>query len=231
MNIGGYMMMYSNSFGERISELRKEKGIKREELAQFLNCSVAAVGNYENGNRTPDFETLVKIADKFNVSADYLLGRSENKTTNSNILSICEYTGLNEDSICTLHGLSEKDMDIINFFIQSYEIYDMLYQFNDFEKNLSKAANEIKAFYEKYPDYDYWTTSKNFNEKRISSEIDKTYNNTEMFFKFAQVNTYEAQRIFLNLMKQYYDKTFEKYYEMLKKFKKTIGCPTEGGEE
>lgn len=218
--------MSFNSFGERISELRKEQGMKREELAQYLNCSVAAVGNYENGNRTPDFETLVKIADKFNVSTDFLLGRSENKTTDINILSICEYTGLSEDSIYTIHYLSEKNKKIIEFFIQSYEIHKILYQFNDFEENLSKAANELKTFCEKYPDYDYWITSSNYNETEIAEDIVKTYDNIQMFYKFAQVNTYEAQRFFLTVMKRYCDSSFEKYNEMLKVFRSiTVSFP------
>lgn len=64
-------------FGERLKQLRTEKGLFQKELAKILGVSAGAIGMYENGKRTPDFEILNKIADYFNVSVDYLLGRTD----------------------------------------------------------------------------------------------------------------------------------------------------------
>ncbi len=97
--------MNKNIFGVKLSQLRKEKGLKREELASFLGCSLAAVGNYENGNRSPDFDTLVKIADYFDVTTDYLLGRTNAKTTNIELKKICDFTGLSVYSVKGLNNL------------------------------------------------------------------------------------------------------------------------------
>jgi transcriptional regulator with XRE-family HTH domain len=63
--------------GKRIKELRKKKGITQKELASYLGVSDRAVGYYESGQRTPPPDILQKIADFFNVSTDYLLGRTD----------------------------------------------------------------------------------------------------------------------------------------------------------
>lgn len=61
--------------GKQIAAMRKEKGIKQEELATYVGISTQAVSKWENGG-VPDTELLPKIADFFSVSVDYLFGRS-----------------------------------------------------------------------------------------------------------------------------------------------------------
>lgn len=60
-----------------IKDLRKQKGYTQKELAGFLKIGQTAIANYEQGTRVPDTEKLRKIADFFEVSTDYLLGRNE----------------------------------------------------------------------------------------------------------------------------------------------------------
>jgi repressor LexA len=69
----------------RIKYLRAEKGISQNELAKALGLTQQAISAYENGLREPDLETLQKIADFFDVSLDYLLGRTDIR--NSDILT------------------------------------------------------------------------------------------------------------------------------------------------
>lgn len=64
-------------FGELLARLRKEKGILQKELATYLNVTVATISNYEKGVHSPDYDTLVKLADFFDVSTDYLLQRTD----------------------------------------------------------------------------------------------------------------------------------------------------------
>ena len=61
--------------GKQIASLRKEKGIKQEELAKYIGVSTQAVSKWENGG-VPDTELLPKIADFFSVSVDSLFGRN-----------------------------------------------------------------------------------------------------------------------------------------------------------
>ena len=67
------------TFPERLSELRTENGWTQQQLGIKLNVSVATVSRYENGYRRPDPEILLKLADIFNVSVDYLLGRVDHR--------------------------------------------------------------------------------------------------------------------------------------------------------
>lgn len=64
-------------FSERLKELRKEKKLKQEDIANFLNVSRASYGHYETGHSDPPKEVIEKLADFFNVSTDYLLGRTD----------------------------------------------------------------------------------------------------------------------------------------------------------
>lgn len=63
--------------GERIRELRRERGMTQEELAGILYVNRTAVSGWENGKRLPDIFVLCNIADIFNVSLDYLVGRTK----------------------------------------------------------------------------------------------------------------------------------------------------------
>lgn len=62
--------------GKAIAKLRRERGIGQKELADYLTLSVGTISNYENGVHSPDLETLCRIADFFETTTDYLLGRT-----------------------------------------------------------------------------------------------------------------------------------------------------------
>ncbi|MBQ3088851.1 MAG: helix-turn-helix transcriptional regulator [Clostridia bacterium] len=66
----------------RLKELRKKKGISQLRLATELNTTQNTISRYETGEREPGIDELIKIADYFNVSVDYLIGRTENPEIN-----------------------------------------------------------------------------------------------------------------------------------------------------
>lgn len=68
-------------FRDRIKELRKEKNITQEKLAKDLFLSKASISRYESGDQLPEIDMFEKLADYFDVSIDYLVGRTENKTS------------------------------------------------------------------------------------------------------------------------------------------------------
>lgn len=61
----------------RLKELRQTRGISQLKLAMDLNMNQNTISRYENREREADYETLVRLADYFDVSLDYLLGRCE----------------------------------------------------------------------------------------------------------------------------------------------------------
>lgn len=71
------------NFGNRLKELRKSIGITQAQLANSLHERRATLSNYENKNVYPGFSMLVKLADYFHVSVDYLTGRTDDYDMNS----------------------------------------------------------------------------------------------------------------------------------------------------
>lgn len=62
---------------EILKELREEKGITQEEVSIILNTTRQTISSYENGGSEPPLNTLIKLADLYNCSLDYLTGRTK----------------------------------------------------------------------------------------------------------------------------------------------------------
>lgn len=68
------------NFPEKIKQLRKEKGLTQNDLAKQLGISRSSVAGYETSVSMPDIDRIVELAKFFNISADYLLGKTDNPT-------------------------------------------------------------------------------------------------------------------------------------------------------
>lgn len=66
----------------RLREIRKKKGLSQLKVALDLNTNQNTISRYETGEREPGLNELIKIADYFNVSIDYLLERTNNPNIN-----------------------------------------------------------------------------------------------------------------------------------------------------
>lgn len=66
--------------GERIRLLRKVKDLKQEDVAQWVDVSGSAVGSWERAQREPSIDMVAKLAMKFGVTADYLIGLTDEPT-------------------------------------------------------------------------------------------------------------------------------------------------------
>ena len=71
----------SETFHQNLSRLRREKKLSQRQAAAELGVSQALLSHYENGAREPGLAFLARACDYYGVSADYLLGRSENRET------------------------------------------------------------------------------------------------------------------------------------------------------
>lgn len=65
------------NFNSKLRQLRLEQNRTQKEVAEALGITRTAIVNYESGSREPSLDTLRRICDFFDVSADYLIGRSE----------------------------------------------------------------------------------------------------------------------------------------------------------
>ena len=67
-------------YGDRIAYLREQNNLTQQQLADKIGVTRASLSHYEKNRREPDYETLQKLADFFEVSVDYLLGRTDKPT-------------------------------------------------------------------------------------------------------------------------------------------------------
>ena len=93
--------------GNRIRLLREEKNIKQEELAKILSVSPSAIGMYERNEREPNDIITLKLAEYFNVSTDYLLGKTNIRQTER---SFKEQFGITEEEYMKLSDKAKNDI-------------------------------------------------------------------------------------------------------------------------
>lgn len=85
---------------KRLQELRKTHKLSQEELASILGVARTTLAGYENAGMEPDFNTLIKIVDHFNVSIDYLLMRDFQQSELNSLIN-----QLSEDKIEVIKSL------------------------------------------------------------------------------------------------------------------------------
>ena len=98
-------------FPKILKDLRKSKKINQAELGEALGMSQATITLWENGKRIPDIDMLCKIADYFNVTTDYLLGREPIKVTGKVVTDLPPVKpGMVRIAIAPGENLSEEEI-------------------------------------------------------------------------------------------------------------------------
>ncbi|MDE5978204.1 MAG: helix-turn-helix domain-containing protein [Turicibacter sp.] len=108
------------TIGNSISKVRKEAGLTQQQVANHLNVVRTSISNWENGTRTPDAEILVKLAELFNVSVDYLLGKQttpKNKTANPTVPIFQELDKVTQDMLIDINSLNNNEREELKNFI------------------------------------------------------------------------------------------------------------------
>ncbi len=114
--------------GAKLKQLRIKNNLKQSDLAKILDITQGAIGMYENNKRTPSPELIVKLAEYFNVTTDYLLGFNKTSySVNANIPEIpsivCEDNS-NYDIIEKSKNNKEEFTDNLDIFIDSLDIHE-----------------------------------------------------------------------------------------------------------
>ena len=90
-------MLYK--FGENLKSLRTKKGLSQTQLATKLWLNKSIISAYENEQRSPSLDVLIKLSYEFNVSMEYLLGIERDKTL--------DISGLNDEQVTVINSLVE----------------------------------------------------------------------------------------------------------------------------
>ncbi len=106
---------YKIKIGKRIETALTLSGKKQKDLAEYLGILPNTISYFCKGTRTPNTEQIIKIAQFLDVSADYLLGLSDNMTIDADIQTACKVTGLSQNTIYTLQAMKECNyFEILN---------------------------------------------------------------------------------------------------------------------
>lgn len=145
---------YGSKFSRRLKYLLREKGDTITALAKELELSRQAVSLYVEGKNLPNSEKVCAIADYFDVSADWLLGRTDTRSTDANKQAICDYLNLSETAVDALR----PDYDGGKLDGARHFFFDLLLNEPDFAKFIDTA-------------YQYSKFSVSFNSKAADSGI------------------------------------------------------------
>ena len=138
-------------FGKRLKELRKEHGCTIEQFADMVGISKSTLGYYENDKRMPDIEILARIANVLNVSADYLIGRTNTTAQKGKMKTVCEFTGLSDSAAEFLAQLvKDKDYEKLSVINHLFQELCEDYEFYSGEDEASSVLGALFRCFEKF---------------------------------------------------------------------------------
>lgn len=137
---GGFKMNIS----EKVQELLKSKkckGMGQNEIAEKIGISPSVLSKLCSGNsKAPSADTVLAIAKYFNVSTDWLLGLSDNPTTDKATKSLCKTLGLSDVAVFFLKDENNQNIrDVINF------LFGLHYDFCEYQSDLEKYIECTKS--------------------------------------------------------------------------------------
>lgn len=104
---------------ENLKKLRNKKGVSQQKLADAIGVSQQSINKYENHKIEPDIQTLMKLADYFETSVDYLIGHSDI----DHVMEALSGYDLNEDEASLIDNyrkLSKKQKESIRLIVENY---------------------------------------------------------------------------------------------------------------
>ena len=97
--------------GERLKALRTENHLRQDQVARLVNVEKSSISMYETGMRQPSYTTLVRLADVFNVTTDYLLGRTNSSPVDLSGLTAAEAAMINQ--LVTAMSEMNKELEVL----------------------------------------------------------------------------------------------------------------------
>lgn len=110
---------YESTFPKNLRTLMEERKINQETLAKFCGVQRQSISQWKDGNTRPDIQSLMKIATFFDVSTDWLLGLSDNRTTDQATKELCETLGLSDLAIDLLKRSKKSEKQLMQNLINT----------------------------------------------------------------------------------------------------------------
>ena len=121
-------------FGELLAELRQDRKMTQEDLAKILYVTSGTISNYENGVHLPDIDKLLNLADFFDVTTDYLLGRCSSRLSPDVLDSVIMEGRTAGALINDIRNISPERKQALNIVLKDMQLSTMIGQYNRKEK-------------------------------------------------------------------------------------------------
>lgn len=108
-------------FAERIAAIRKSMKISQEKFGELVNVSQRTVAFWESGERLPSHTTFAELADKLNVSVDYLLGRTDEPRNTKKEQPAVQDGELRADVISRIQALPDAALCRVSDFLDGFQ--------------------------------------------------------------------------------------------------------------
>ena len=195
--------------GERIKHLRISKKLTQDEVAHALNVKRETVTRWETGARDIKTEITILLTKYFNVSADYLLGLTENTSTNISEIGISNKTGFSTSTVENILDLPIKLKIILDKIINELLKSDLLEKFEELKENNIKLINlyQTDSIYNKLVEDEELT----YNTIDNADEL-----NGKFIFKdeYSKLLLFEIKYIFFDIIRNLSD--YNKMIELKK---------------
>ena len=195
--------------GERIKHLRISKKLTQDEVAHALNVKRETVTRWETGARDIKTEITILLSNYFNVSADYLLGLTENTSTNISEIGISNKTGFSTSTVENILDLPIKLKIILDKIINELLKSDLLEKFEELKENNIKLINlyQTDSIYNKLVEDEELT----YNTIDNADEL-----NGKFIFKdeYSKLLLFEIKYIFFDIIRNLSD--YNKMIELKK---------------
>lgn len=192
-------MIDNKKTGSKLEALRKEKKETQADVAKLLGVQRQVISYYETGTRPPNVEDLAILADHYNTTVDYLIGRTETKTVEEDIQMVCNYTGLSEDAIKRLHNCNEDTIKVLSYLIAPKSKYRYL---NDLES----VSADLKIYQSTYLQIiDKLSSIEPQIDTMTEREIEDLLDTIDFLMMHAKISYYDAVEHFRLLIDDFND--------------------------
>lgn len=203
---------------EIIKNIRTSNHLTQSDFGRILKCDRYRVADIERGKTTPTIEDIKIISKEFNISSDYLLGISDVQSTDTDVKMICEYTGLNEETIKRINEFKKfcpQVNELINNIILDYRVDDLAFSVNELDIHCATLI-------EKHDQISKALESSNFDKM---SEVTQKYancdyvvnhtNRDDYFFlineeDYVDLLIFQIQKYFIDMVREF---THYDYFE------------------
>lgn len=182
------------TIGERLRNLLLEDKKTQKDVASILSVTENTISYFVNGKRSPNIEQLCTLAEYFDTTTDYLIGKTDTRTNNNDIITICNTIGLTEQNVILLMDIFSKsennpinsgELDFLNFCLSSKEFWDSAFEAVNCQKQKHFVIEQIENK-EKLPEIEY-NSSKIMMYTAITrfSDLVKRYTEVKDFEKIV----------------------------------------------